>query len=99
MRRTVSEQDLKKRLSGKLTDDEIENLIDRYVEATSQGDSPNMAIIAGLAQKGQEEKLLRVRFNLEGDQYDALATYFGEDGRSGTFLVKKALEEFISLIT
>ena len=99
MRRTVSEHDLKERLAGKLTSDEIENLIDRYVEATSQDDSPNMTIIADLAQKGQEEKLLRLRFNLEGDQYDALATYFGEDGRPGTFLVKKALDEFISLIT
>jgi hypothetical protein len=99
MRRTVSEHDLKKRLAGKLTSDEIEKLIDRYVEATSQDDSPNLTIIADLAQKGQEEKLLRVRFNLEGDQYDVLATYFGGDEQSGTFLVKKALEEFISLIT
>jgi len=99
MRRSVSEQDLKKRLASKLTSDEIENLIDRYVEAASQHDSPNMTIIADLAQKGQEEKLLRVRFNLEGDQYDALASYLGEDGQTGTFLVKKALEEFFSLIT
>ena len=99
MRRTVSEQDLKKRLSGKLTSDEIENLIDRYVEATSLEDSLTMTVIADLAKKGQEKKLLQVRFSLEDDHYDALATYLGEDGRSGTFLVKKALEEFLSLIS
>jgi len=99
MRKTVSEEELKKRLSGKLTGEEIENLIDRHVEATSLEDSFNLEIIADLAKKGQEKKLLQVRLNLEEDQYDTLETYFGEDGKSGTFLVKKALEEFLSLIS
>lgn len=99
MKRTVSEQELVTRLSGKLSSDEIERLIDRYVETASRADSPNITIIADLAQKSQEERLLRVRLNLGQDQYDALAAHFGEDGSPGTALVRKALEEFVSLIT
>lgn len=40
-----------------------------------------------------------VRFSLENEQYNALAEYFGENERPATLLVKKAMEEFISLIT
>lgn len=99
MSKTVSEQELKERLSNKLSSDAIEDLIDRYVEAASLEDCPNMDVITELAQKGQEKELLRVRFSLESEQYDALAAYFGEDGRPATSLVKKAIEEFISIIT
>jgi len=94
----VSEQVLRKRLSGKRTEEEIEELIDRYVEAASLEGVPDMEAISELAQKGQEERLLRVSFRLDGEQYDALAAYFGEDQRPGTILVRRAVEELISLI-
>ena len=99
MSRTISEQEIKERLSSEKSSEEIEDLIDRYVEAASLEEFPNMDVITELAQKSQEEKLLRVRFSLESEQYDALATYFGEADRPVTFLVKKAIEEFISIIT
>jgi len=99
MSKAVSEQELKERLSNKLSGEEIEDLIDRYVEAASLEDSPDMSVITELAQKSEEEKLLRVRFSLESEQYDALAAYFGEKERPATVLAKKALEEFISVIT
>lgn len=94
----VSEQELKERLSNKKGSEEIEDLIDRYVAASLE-DLPDMGIITELAQKSREEQLLRVRFSLESEQYDAVAAYLGEDGRPATFLVKKAMEEFISIIT
>jgi predicted house-cleaning noncanonical NTP pyrophosphatase (MazG superfamily) len=99
MSKAVSEQELKERLSNKLSSEEIEDLIDRYVEAVSLEDLPDMSVITELAQRSQEERLLRVRFSLESEQYDALAAYFGEKERAATVLAQKALEEFISLIT
>jgi hypothetical protein len=96
--KAVSERQLKERLSNRKSSEEIEDLIDRYVAASLE-EYPDMSIITELAQKTQEEQLLRVRFSLENEQYDALAAYFGEDGRPATSLVKKAIEEFISIIT
>jgi predicted house-cleaning noncanonical NTP pyrophosphatase (MazG superfamily) len=96
--KAVSEQELKQRLLNKKSDEEIEDLIDRHVAASLE-ELPDMDIITELAQKSQEEKLLRVRFGLESEQYDALAAYFGEKDKSATVLAKKAIEEFISIIT
>jgi hypothetical protein len=97
--KSVSEENLKERLSSKLNSDEIGDLIDRYIEAASLEEYPNMTVIAELAQKSQEEKLLRVSFSLDNEQYAALAAYFREQERPATVLVKKAIEEFISLVT
>lgn len=76
----------------------IEELIDQYVETTRER-LPDMSVIAKLAQKSQEDRILRVSFKLTSEQYDALATYFKEAGQSGTGLVEKAIEELISIIT
>lgn len=89
----VSEQELKTRLSN-LSNDEFEDLIDQYVGAALEN-SPDMNVITDLAQKTQASKLLRVRFELDNAQYDALTNYFGEASQPATSLVKKALEEFI----
>jgi hypothetical protein len=99
MSKSVSEQELRKRLSSKLSKKEIEDLIDKHIEAASIEGTPDMDIVERLVQKGQEEKRLRVSFSLESDHYEALAAYFGERERPATFLVKKAVEEFISVIT
>jgi hypothetical protein len=99
MIKTVSEEELKERLSNELSSDEIEDLIYRYIEAVSLEDYPNMDVIAELAQKGHEERLLRASFSLGSEQYEALAAYFREKERPATVLVKKAVEEFISIIT
>lgn len=92
--KAVSKKELKVRLSKKLSNKKIEQLIDDYVEASLQV-LPDMNVIINLAQKNRVAKLLDVRFRLESEQYDALAEYFGEDGQPGTYLVKKAIEEFI----
>ncbi|MGH7453454.1 MAG: hypothetical protein ACRENG_19045 [bacterium] len=90
----ISEQELKNRLSKKHSSDQIEDLIDRYIEASSE-EIPDLSTIAQLAQKSREDKLLRVSFKLTSEQYDALAAYFSEDERPATYLVKNAIEEFI----
>ena len=95
----VSEDDLRDRLLGDLGSEAIQDLVDRYVEADSLEESPDMGLIAQLAQKHQEDRLLRVSFTLDPAQYDSLAGYFEETERPGTVLVMKALDEFISLIT
>ena len=93
----LSEQQLRSKLEGEFSEEQIDSLIDQYVAAAAE-ELPNMEAIASLAQKEQEDKLLRVFFKLSTEQYDALSAYFGEPQRSATFLVQKALEEFIQLI-
>lgn len=93
----VSEQEIRQRLAGTLTTDEIDDLIDNYIEVASS-EIPDMETINRLADKSTESRLLRVSFNLELDQYDALSKYYNEKGRPGTTLMKKALEDFLRLI-
>lgn len=97
--KAVSEEVLRTRVSDNLDTETLQDLIDRYVEAASLEECPNMDLIAELVEKRQEDKLLRVSFTLEPEQYDSLAAYFGESERPGSVLVRNALTEFISIIT
>ena len=92
--KTVSEQELRSRLLGTLSEKELQELIDKYVEATSD-ELPNIEEILRLAKKGDEGKSFRVSLTLEEQQYDSLAIYFDEPDLNATALVRKALKEFI----
>jgi hypothetical protein len=92
----VTRRELKTRLSKSLSNKKIEKLIDEYIEASSNV-IPNMDVITSIAQKSKATKLLEVRFKLESEQYDFLAGYFREDGQPATYLVKKTIEEFITI--
>ena len=103
----ITEDQLRERLrrSGK-TDEEIEKLIDQYVEVSSEKYFDRKAI-SEILKKSKEESMLRVgRFNLTREQYDALLSYFEESGElvssqqiDAKSLVQKALGEFINLLS
>lgn len=93
----VSEQELRERLADRLSDEAIDDLINAHTESFLQ-ERPKMEIISELAQKNNENMLLRVSFRLEAEQYDALVNYFGDVGQPGTVLAKRAIEEFIRQI-
>ena len=96
---SASERKLKEKLkkTGKFTDEQIEKLIEDYLEAGQQ-EFPDTDVLARLAQKRQEDRYLRVNFKLSKKQYAALAAYFNDYDQSGNVLVGKAIEEFISMI-
>lgn len=93
-KKVVSQSELRERLADSLSVDEIEDLIDRFAEASLE-ELPDMAAITDLAHKRREDRLLGVRLKLEREEYDALVDYFGEGELQATLLVKKAIEEFI----
>lgn len=94
----VSKNELEKRLKGKLTPMEIENLMDEHNSASSNT-LPDIEKINKLAKKKTESKLLKISFSLTEKEYDALAKYFNEEEMPGTELVRKTLDEFIELTT
>ncbi len=96
----ITEDELRSRLAGKLSPEKIDALIEGYVEASSKV-LPNMELIKALAERRQasEYTFRRVSFTLDEDQYRALASYFGESETSPTILVKKALQEFVQLMS
>jgi L-arabinose isomerase len=97
--KTIDEVGVRKRLSGLKSEEEIEDLIDKYGEAMSLEKKPNMNTIVQLVEKGREERRLSVRFKLEKEQFDALAAYFEKDENiSATVLVQEVIDEFFSLI-
>lgn len=105
-KRLVTEDDLRKRLSKKgKSADEIEALIGKHIDATSSPAIDTDAI-SELLRKAQHESTLRVRpFKLTKEQYDALASYFEDASTTrpgfevdASYLVQRALEEFINLI-
>lgn len=93
----LSEQEIRRQLSTRYSEEQIDTIIDQYTAATLK-ETPDKEIIDRLAQKNQEDKFLTVRFKLTTEQYDALTTYFGESQQPGTSLVQKVLDEFIQLI-
>ena len=93
----VSEEALRKRLSKRFSKEEIDQMLVEYYNVPVEG-LPDLNVINKLAQKTLEAKLLNIRFTLAKGQYEALAGYFEEDGRPGTFLVQKAIEEFIEKV-
>lgn len=94
----LSEADVRARVSERLSNEEVDELIEQYVDAASPTQLPDMNIIERLVQQGDGQKLLRVAFTLEDDYYEALATYYGEEGQSANDLVKKAIEEFVRIL-
>ena len=103
----VTEAQLRERLKslGK-TPEEIENMIDQYVES-NQTKFPDMSAISQILQKTQEDSVLRVRgFKLSREQYDTLLNYFEESDTltigqqaDANSLLQRALGEFINLIS
>jgi hypothetical protein len=93
----VTEQQVRDRLVSQFGPDEIDSLIEKYRE-TNVLTTPDMDAITRLAQKGQEENLLKVNFRLTQEQYDALVAYYKEPGQAGTYLVQRAIQEFIALV-
>ena len=105
-KKIVTEEELRDRLvkSGKLPE-EIDALIDKYIDATS-GPALNTDAISDLLRKAKQDSAYRVRsFKLTKQQYDALQSYF-EDPTAlqlgsepdANYLVQRALDEFINLI-
>jgi len=90
---TVSELELRKRLATDFTAEQIEELINEYVEA-SINCLPDADAIVALANKKPPQDPLRVAFSITNEEYQALASYFDEE-LPGTILVKRALAEFI----
>jgi hypothetical protein len=93
----LSEEELRNRLSARYSQEQIDEFIDQF-DAASLEDKPDMAAIAELAKKSQEDKLLRVNFKLASEHYSLLEAYYNEPQRPATFLVQKALDEFIQLV-
>jgi hypothetical protein len=102
---TVTEEEIQKRLRklGK-SDEEIDNLLDQYSD-TMDSEYPNEDAISEILQKTARERVLRVRFNLPRDQYDALLNYFQESDMvvssappQAKKLVQEAIKEFIDLL-
>jgi len=106
--RVITEEQLRDRLAeaGK-SNQEIEDLIDQYAEASRQ-EYPDTEAIAVILQKTQEDSILRVRgFKLTKEQYDILLDYYEGEGKvlaegqqvDANLLVQRALEEFLNLIS
>ena len=89
----VSEQELRSRLAGKFSDDQIEELINQYVEAATN-DIPDASSIVELANKKPISNPNRVSFMLTEEQHQTLVSYFDEE-LPATTLVQRALAEFI----
>ena len=105
--KVVSEAQLRKRLQeAGTTSDEIEQLIDQYLEA-SRSELPNEEAISTILQKTQDDRTFRVgAFRLTKEQYDALLSYYEDSGKlvpgqpvDAGSLVQNALSGFIALIS
>lgn len=105
--RLVTEEQLRERLrlAGK-SDQEIEELIDQYADA-SRSDLPDERAISRILQRTEQEGVLRVKtFKLSRQQYDALLGHYEEVGAvaegqqaDAGLLVQKALEDTVDLIS
>ncbi|MEW6668367.1 MAG: hypothetical protein AB1512_24405 [Thermodesulfobacteriota bacterium] len=105
-KRIVTEEEVRRRLSksGKTSED-IDKLIDGHIDAT-RSPTIDSGAVSDLLRKAEHESTLRVRgFKLTREQFDALASYF-EDAKAtppgfepeASYLVQRAVEEFIKLI-
>jgi len=93
--KTVSEQELRERLADQMSEEDIQRLIDEYVDAASQT-LPDMETLKNIAvRKPRGSAHLQVRFGLTHEQYEALTGYYEEPEEVSTVLVKKVLEEFM----
>lgn len=93
----LTEQQVRDKLATRFTSDEIDSLVEKYREANTLI-APDLDTIARLANKGQEENLFKVNFRLTQEQYDALVAYYKEPGQTGTYVVQRAIQEFIALV-
>jgi uncharacterized protein (UPF0335 family) len=103
----VNEEELRARWEkvGKNAE-EIEQLIDEYIEASGSG-FLNTDAISEIVKKTQKDRALRVKgFNLTREQFDVLTSYYEEIGGlvpgqpvDANLLVQKALREFIDLLS
>jgi hypothetical protein len=102
----VTEAELRQRLleAGK-TGEEVEQMIDQYLEV-SRSEVPDEEAISRILQSTHDDSVLRVRgFKLAKEQYETLLGYYEESGKlvpgqqvDANFLVQKALEEFTALL-
>jgi hypothetical protein len=95
--KSVSEQQVRKRLKGKMTPAEISEALEAYRSA-SESQLPDMGVISQLAEKKKVTNTLKVNFTLSEDEYDLLSEYFEVEGKSGTQVVKTAISEWIASI-
>src|SRR4051794_20097117 len=103
---TVSEEELRHRLSGKLSPEAIAALLNEYAEAEG-ATHPDMEEINRLVRPQRRpaqqnflgEQRLTVRFELDSDRLDVLSAYFNNPDLPANALVKRAVDEFIALIS
>jgi len=83
---------------------EIENFINKYLDA-GQVTRFNSEEVSKILKKKEAESILRVgAFTLTPDQYSALLNYFEESGnplpkKDAKSLVQKAIKELINMIS
>lgn len=92
----VSEENIKIRLQSKLASDQIEELINQYIEADNQF-IPDVGALTALQRKSTPSDSLRVSFRLPDEMYQALCSHFAETAPAST-LVQKALSAFIEAL-
>lgn len=106
MSESLTPEDLKGNIEDEeLTEDDVQALIDEYLELS--GDNiPDQSEIKRILEKSRETDKLRVKgFKLTEDQYDSVLSYFNdkdnvdvEDNTDGNRLIELVLREFIETI-
>jgi hypothetical protein len=105
MSEVINPEDIKERVGDSIPENEIEELIDEYMEIGDE-EKPDDEELKKIIEKEREKDKMRVSaFKLSEDQYDSILEHLKEideysvdESSSGGELVRYALKEFIEMV-